>query len=71
MKKPIRITFELPDDFTAWELAQFVKRVRFDQAYELTETHLERSERTAKAEGMIRGLTLLQDALREVHIAPR
>jgi hypothetical protein len=55
----------------AWQLAQFIKRVRYDQAYELTEAHLRADERALRAEAMIRGLMRVWDALNKVGVEPR
>jgi hypothetical protein len=55
----------------AWQLAQFIKRMRYDQAYELTEAHLRADERALRAEAMIRGLMRVWDALNEVGVEPR
>jgi hypothetical protein len=48
----VKITLELADP-TAWDLAQFIKRVRFDQCYELTDCGQSRAAREDQAYRMI------------------
>jgi hypothetical protein len=55
----------------AWELAQFCKRVRFSECYELTEAHLPHEERQRRAYLMISGVEAVQAALRDKGYAPR
>ena len=66
----VTITVELPDP-TAWDLAQFIKRVRFDQCYELTDCGQSRAEREDQAYRMINGLNKVADALGDAGYAPR
>jgi len=59
------------DRRTAWELAQFAKRLGFQECYELTEAHLSYEERRDKAYLMIHGVDLVARALACAGIAPR
>lgn len=59
------------DRRTAWELAQFAKRLGFQTCYELTEAHLSHEERRDKAYLMIHGMDLVARALDHAGIAPR
>jgi len=59
------------DRRTAWELAQFAKRLGFQACYDLTEAHLSQDERRDKAYLMIHGMDLVARALSHAGIAPR
>lgn len=59
------------DRRTAWELAQFAKRLGFQACYEVTEAHLTYEERRDKAYLMIRGIDLIARALSSAGFAPR
>lgn len=56
---------------TAWELAQFAKRIGFHVCYELTEGHLSHEERIDKAYLIIHGMDLVAEALARAGVAPR
>jgi hypothetical protein len=68
--KHITLTVEMTDA-EAWELAQFIKRLRFDQCYELTDAWQSRSERQEQAYRMLRALGHVTDALEFAGYAPR
>jgi hypothetical protein len=68
--KRVVITVELTDA-AAWELAQFIKRVRFEQCCELTESWQSRSEREEQAYRMLYVLDQVADALKLIGYAPR
>lgn len=70
MSEPVRLTLDLEPE-VAWQLAQFCKRVGFSQAFDLTEAHLDREERNARAYQMLRGLDLVAGALRDQGVSPR
>lgn len=55
----------------AWQLAQFIKRVRHDQARELTECGQTGPQRDDQAYTMLYALDLVGAALREKGYAPR
>jgi hypothetical protein len=59
------------DRRTAWELAQFAKRLGFQMCYELTEAHLSHQERIDKAYLMISGIDTVARALANAGFAPR
>ena len=58
----VRITVELSDDERR-ELHTFVRRLRFDQAYELTESWKGKGQRVDQACTMIAAITAVWDAL--------
>ena len=66
----IRVAVELTDT-EAWELAQFIKRVRFDQVAQLTECGQSRTQREEQAYRMLQALGQVGGALRDVGYAPR
>jgi cytochrome c len=68
--KHITLTVELTDA-EAWDLAQFIKRIRFDQCYELTESWRSRSDREEQAYRMLYALDQVGGALKLVGYAPR
>lgn len=68
--KHVTFTIELTDA-EAWELAQFIKRVRFDQCFELTESWRSRPEREEQAYRMLYALDQVAGALKIVGYAPR
>jgi hypothetical protein len=68
--KHVTFTIELTDA-EAWELAQFIKRVRFDQCCELTESWRSRPEREEQAYRMLYALDQVAGALKIVGYAPR
>ena len=68
--KHVTLTVELTDA-DAWELAQFIKRVRFDQCYELTESWRPRPEREEQAYRMLHALDQIAGVLTTVGYAPR
>jgi hypothetical protein len=55
----------------AWQLALFIKRVRHDQARELTEGHHSGPERDDQAYEMLHALNLVAAALTRQGYAPR
>jgi hypothetical protein len=65
----VRLSVELTDS-EAWELAQLIKRIRFDQVAALTECGQSR-QREEQAYRMLHGLNQVGGALREVGYAPR
>ena len=71
MSVPIVLQVELVDAETAWQLAQFIKRVSFSALFELTEAHLSATERDALAYRMLYGLSAVGRALAEKGFAPR
>jgi hypothetical protein len=68
--KHVTLTVELTDA-EAWELAQFIKRVRFDQCFELTESWRSRTEREEQAYRMLHALDQVAGVLTTVGYAPR
>jgi hypothetical protein len=68
--KHITITVELTDP-AAWDLAQFIKRVRFDQCYELTDCGQLRAEREEQTYRMLYALDQVGGALKLAGYAPR
>ena len=66
----VRLAVELTDS-EAYELAQFIKRVRFEQVAELTECGQSRAQREDQAYRMLHALHQVSGALREVGYAPR
>lgn len=66
----VTFTVELTDA-EAWDLAQFIKRVRFDQCYELTDSWQSRSERQEQAYRMLHALDHVTGALKLAGYAPR
>jgi hypothetical protein len=66
----VRLDVELTDN-EAYELAQFIKRVRFDQVRELTESGQSREQRDDQAYRMLYALDQVGGALRNVGYAPR
>jgi hypothetical protein len=68
--KHLAITVGLTDA-EAWELAQFTKRVRFDQCFELTDSWQSSSERDEQAYRMLYALDQVAGALKLAGYAPR
>ena len=68
--KHVTLTVELTDA-EAWELARFIKRVRFDQCFELTESWRSRTEREEQAYRMLHALDQVAGVLTTVGYAPR
>ena len=68
--KHLTITVGLTDA-EAWELAQFIKRVRFDQCLELTDSWQSRPERDQQAYRMLYALDQVAGALKLAGYAPR
>lgn len=66
----VRLAVELTDS-EAMELAQFIKRVRFEQALELTECGQSREGRNDQAYRMLYALDQVGGALRQVRYGPR
>jgi hypothetical protein len=66
----VRIEVEFSDG-EAWQLAQFIKRVRFEQALELTESGQSREARDEQAHAMLYALDLVAGALKVKGYAPR
>lgn len=66
----LELNFRIEPD-TAWELAQFAKRLGFQACYELTEAHLTHDERLDKAYLIIHGMDLVAGALARAGCAPR
>ena len=58
-------------DTEAWELALFIKRLRFDQCYELTDAWQSRAEGQDQAYRVLRVLGRAADALELAGYAPR
>ena len=65
----VEVRFTIDYD-TAWELAQFAKRLGFQACYGLTEAHLDGEERRDRAYRMIHGIDQLAAALSRAGIAP-
>lgn len=63
---PIKITVEL-DDQTAWQLAQFVKRISFPTVLR----HTDNGDDEQEAYAMLAGLEKIRGALAAVGYAPR
>ena len=55
----------------AWNLAQFIKRLRFDQCYELTDSGYSRRYREAQAYEMLAAIDKVGRALKDAGYAPR
>lgn len=68
--EPIRLDVEF-SDAEAWQLALFIKRVRFDQVLELTECWQSREARDEQTYAMLYALELVARALRSKGYAPR
>jgi len=66
----VRLAVELTDS-EAMELAQFIKRLRFDQVVELTESGQSREGRQNQAHRMMYALDQVGGALQQVGYAPR
>ena len=66
----VRVAVELTDS-EAWELAQLIKRIRFDQVAQLTECGQSQQGREDQAYRMIYALDRVGRALREEGYAPR
>jgi hypothetical protein len=66
----VKVSVELTDA-EAIELAQLIKRLRFDQVAALTECGQSRQQREDQAYRMLHGLNQVAGALREVGYAPR
>jgi hypothetical protein len=67
---PVTITVERPDE-TAWQLAQFIKRVDFQTVRGFTEAHAESNVRDARTYLMLEGLGAIARELAERGVAPR
>lgn len=59
------------DQRTAWELAQFAKRIGFQTCYDLTEAYLDHVERRYKAYLMIHGIDVVARALASAEFSSR
>lgn len=68
--KLVNIHAELPDR-EAWNLAQFIKRLRFDQCYELTDSGYPRPDRESQAYEMLAAIDKIGNALKAAGYAPR
>jgi hypothetical protein len=68
--KHIALTVDLTDA-EAWELALFIKRLRFDQCHELTDAWQSRTERDEQAYLMLHALGHVSRALELSGYAPR
>jgi hypothetical protein len=55
----------------AWNLAQFIKRLRFDQCYELTDSGYSRRDREAQAYEMLAAIDKVGRSLKDAGYAPR
>lgn len=55
----------------AWQLAQFCKRLSFNDFYDLTEAHLTRDERNTRAYQMRAGVDAVTHGLSEAGYSPR
>lgn len=67
----IKVEIELPDDVTAWQLAQFCKRSSFEAFYALTEPHFSHDERRELAYQMIAGINAVAKGLADAGFDPR
>lgn len=68
--KLVNIHAELADR-EAWNLAQFIKRLRFDQCYELTDSGYPRPDRESQAYEMLAAIDKIGNALKAAGYAPR
>ena len=68
--KLITLTVELTDA-QAWELALFIKRLRFDQCCELTDAWQSRTEREEQAYRTLHALGHVAYVLERLGYAPR
>jgi hypothetical protein len=66
----ITLTLELTDA-DPWDLALFIKRLRFDQCYELTDAWQSRAERQDQAYRMLHATGHVTNALELAGYAPR
>lgn len=66
----VSIHTELTDQ-EAWNLAQFTKRLRFDQCYELTDSGYARQDRQEQAYVMLAAIDKVGKALIAAGYAPR
>lgn len=66
----ITLQVEIPKD-SAYQLAQFCKRLAHSHCYDLTEAHLSHDERKARAYQMLAGIEALREALAKAGYAPR
>jgi len=55
----------------AWNLAQFIKRLRFEQCYELTDSGYSRQTRQDQAYVMLAATNKIGNALKTAGYAPR
>jgi hypothetical protein len=68
--KVVSIDAELTDQ-EAWNLAQFIKRLRFDQCCELTDSGYSRQHRQDQAYVMLAAIDKIGNALKVAGYAPR
>jgi hypothetical protein len=66
----ITLIVELADT-EDWELALFIKRLRFDQCYEVTDAWQSRAERQDQARRMLHAIGHVTRALELAGYAPR
>lgn len=70
-ERQICLHVKLPDEATAMQLAQFIKRVAFNTLRSYTEHHLTAEQRDELAYRMVAGLNAVGTALRDEGFAPR
>lgn len=58
------------DKADVFQLAQFLKRTSYQDAYEATEAHLPAAEREERAQQMMRGIHGLRQGLAKAGYAP-
>ena len=68
--RAVSIHAELTDE-EAWNLAQFIKRLRFEQCYELTDSAYSRQNRQDQAYIMLAAIDKIGNALKDAGYAPR
>jgi hypothetical protein len=68
--RAVSIHAELTDE-EAWNLAQFIKRLRFEQCYELTDSGYSRQARQDQAYVMLAATDKIGNALKTAGFAPR
>lgn len=68
--KAVSIHAELTDR-EAWNLAQFIKRLHFEQCYEVTDSGYSRQDRQDQAYVMLAAIDKIGTALRDAGYAPR
>lgn len=69
-QQTITLKVEVAED-AAWQFAQFCKRIGYQDAYDLTEHHLQPDVRRERAYQMLHGVERVQAALADAGYAPR